>query len=239
MGGRALSGTLPAMPVAVKVPGMAFLLTFIKCSWWVLWGSGVGKLGCGKELAGVPARSRGDCSSSSGGGRALSRGPRRRREGRRREGTVLRRDNEPDLPDFAPDAAREQTEDDPGREARRSTRRRRELRPRVALLRRSRGGWTSEVHLAADRGCRPPAFVQTAGQTAVGPRFIPVLDQVCVRGPVGRPRTRPGRGRRGQGAFVPAATGSHYSDVGISVAAAALGEWASCATGVVPASGLR
>lgn len=31
----------------------------------------------------------------------------------------------------------------------------------------------------------------TAGQAADGPQFIPVLEQVRARGPVGRPRTRP------------------------------------------------
>jgi hypothetical protein len=53
------------------------------------------------------------------------------------------------------------------------------------------GGQSSKVHLAADRRCRPLAFVLTAGQAADGPQFIPVLDKVRVRGPVGRPRTRP------------------------------------------------
>jgi transposase len=56
---------------------------------------------------------------------------------------------------------------------------------------RSRGGQTSKVHLAADRKCRPLAFVLTAGQAADSPQFIPVLNKVRVRGPVGRPRTRP------------------------------------------------
>ncbi len=56
---------------------------------------------------------------------------------------------------------------------------------------RSRGGRTSKVHLAADRRCRPLAIILTAGQAADSPRFIPVLDKVRVRGPVGRPRTRP------------------------------------------------
>ncbi|MGW3728297.1 IS5 family transposase [Streptomyces sp. NPDC000851] len=82
-------------------------------------------------------------------------------------------------------------EDDPGWEERRRIRRRRKLRLKAALLGRSRGGQTSKVHLAADRRCRPLAFVLTAGQAADGPQFIPVLDKVRVRGPVGRPRTRP------------------------------------------------
>jgi hypothetical protein len=62
---------------------------------------------------------------------------------------------------------------------------------KAALLGRSRGGLTSKVHLAADRRCRPLSFVLTAGQAADSPQFIPVLEKVRVRGPVGRPRTRP------------------------------------------------
>lgn len=38
--------------------------------------------------------------------------------------------------------------------------------------------------------CRPLAFVRTAGQAADGPQFVPVLREVRVRLPVGRPRTR-------------------------------------------------
>ncbi|WP_306191923.1 IS5 family transposase [Streptomyces sp. MK5] len=84
------------------------------------------------------------------------------------------------------------SEDDPAREERRRIRRRRKLRLKAALLGRSRGGQTSKVHLAADRKCRPLAFVLTAGQGADSPQFIPVLKKVRVRGPVGgRPRTWP------------------------------------------------
>ncbi|MFI2010105.1 IS5 family transposase, partial [Streptomyces jumonjinensis] len=54
------------------------------------------------------------------------------------------------------------------------------------------GHKTSKIHLAADRQCRPLAFVLTAGQAADSPQFIPVLKKVRVRLPVGRPRTRPG-----------------------------------------------
>lgn len=63
---------------------------------------------------------------------------------------------------------------------------------KAALLGRSRGGQTSKIHLAADRRCHPLAFVVTAGQAADSPQFIPVLKKIRVRGPVGRPRTRPG-----------------------------------------------
>lgn len=50
---------------------------------------------------------------------------------------------------------------------------------------------TTKVHLAADPRCRPLSFLLTEGQAADSPRFIPVLDKIKVRGPVGRPRTRP------------------------------------------------
>lgn len=60
-----------------------------------------------------------------------------------------------------------------------------------ALLGRSRGGLTSKVHLAADRRCRPLSLVLTAGQAADSPQFVPVLQKVRIRLPVGRPRTWP------------------------------------------------
>lgn len=53
------------------------------------------------------------------------------------------------------------------------------------------GGQSSRVHVAADRKCRPLAFILTTGQAADSPQFIPVLKKVRVRGPVGRPRIRP------------------------------------------------
>ncbi len=71
-------------------------------------------------------------------------------------------------------------------------RRRRRARLKAAALGRSRGGLTSKVHLSADRRCRPLSFVLTPGQAADSPQFSAVLARVRVRGPVGRPRTRPG-----------------------------------------------
>ncbi len=83
-------------------------------------------------------------------------------------------------------------ENDPGREERRRLRRQRRARLKAADLGRSRGGLTCKVHLSADRKCRPLSFVMTPGQAADSPRFAAVLAKVRVRGPVGRPRTRPG-----------------------------------------------
>jgi len=70
-------------------------------------------------------------------------------------------------------------------------RRRRRARLKAAALGRSRGGLTTKTHLAADRWCRPLSFVLTAGQSADNPQFTAVIDGIRVRGPVGRPRTRP------------------------------------------------
>ena len=61
-----------------------------------------------------------------------------------------------------------------------------------ALLGRSRGGLTSKIHLASDRRCRPLVLALTAGQAADSPQFVPVLQRVRIRLPVGRPLTRPG-----------------------------------------------
>ncbi|MZE53593.1 IS5 family transposase [Streptomyces sp. SID5770] len=81
--------------------------------------------------------------------------------------------------------------DDPERDERRRVQRRRRLRLKAALLGRSRGGQTSKVHIVGERKCRPLAIVLTEGQAADSPQFVPVLAKVRVRGPVGRPRTRP------------------------------------------------
>ena len=62
---------------------------------------------------------------------------------------------------------------------------------KAAALGRSRGGLTCKVHLSSDRRCRPLSFVITPGQAADSPQFSAVLAGVRVRGPVGRPRTRP------------------------------------------------
>ncbi|MFD7490607.1 IS5 family transposase [Streptomyces mirabilis] len=61
-------------------------------------------------------------------------------------------------------------------------------------LGRSRGGFTTKIHLVADGRCRPLAFVLTPGHYGDGPQLERVLEQVSVpRTGVGRPRTRPDR----------------------------------------------
>ncbi|GGU46303.1 IS5 family transposase [Streptomyces coeruleorubidus] len=56
-------------------------------------------------------------------------------------------------------------------------------------LGRSRGGFTSKLHLSADGRCRPLSLVITGGQRADCTQFTTVLEKIRV------PRTRPGRPR--------------------------------------------
>jgi transposase len=59
---------------------------------------------------------------------------------------------------------------------------------------RSRGGWTTKLHLACDQGQKPLAMVLTAGQHGDSPQFTRVLAGIRVPRPGGgRPRTRPER----------------------------------------------
>ncbi|WP_371874090.1 IS5 family transposase [Streptomyces glebosus] len=61
-------------------------------------------------------------------------------------------------------------------------------------LGRSRGGFTTKIHLVAEGRCRPLALVLTPGHYGDGPQLERVLEQVSVlRSGVGRPRTRPDR----------------------------------------------
>ncbi|MGX1267017.1 IS5 family transposase [Streptomyces phaeoluteigriseus] len=59
-------------------------------------------------------------------------------------------------------------------------------------LGRSRGGFTSKLHLSADGRCRPLSLVVTAGQRADCTQFRSVLEKIRIprTGP-GRPRTKP------------------------------------------------
>ncbi|WBO61578.1 IS5 family transposase [Streptomyces camelliae] len=68
--------------------------------------------------------------------------------------------------------------------------------PRDHGLGRSRGGFTTKLHLAVEQGQKPMSIVVTAGQRGDSPQFEPVLEKVRVPriGP-GRPRIRPDRVR--------------------------------------------
>ncbi|MFC4517902.1 hypothetical protein ACFPEN_34085 [Streptomyces ehimensis] len=63
-------------------------------------------------------------------------------------------------------------------------------------LGRSRGGFTTKLHLAVEQGQKPMSILITAGQRGDSPQFEPVLARIRVPriGP-GRPRIRPHRVR--------------------------------------------
>jgi transposase len=63
-------------------------------------------------------------------------------------------------------------------------------------LGRSRGGWTTKIHLACEQGQKPLSVLVTAGQRGDSPLFVPVLEAIRVPrlGP-GGPRTKPVRVR--------------------------------------------
>lgn len=66
--------------------------------------------------------------------------------------------------------------------------------PADHALGRSRGGWTTKVHLACEQGQKPLAMLLTGGQRGDSPQFIPVLEAIRVPRPgSGRPRSRPDR----------------------------------------------
>lgn len=63
-------------------------------------------------------------------------------------------------------------------------------------LGRSRGGWTTKIHLACEQGQRPLSLLVTAGQCGDSPQFVAVLEAIRVpRLGIGRPRRRPLRVR--------------------------------------------
>ncbi|MGW1642357.1 IS5 family transposase [Streptomyces lavendulae] len=59
-------------------------------------------------------------------------------------------------------------------------------------LGRSRGGFTTKLHLSADGRCRPLSLIVTPGQSADCTQFKPVLEKIRVpRIGLGRPRKKP------------------------------------------------
>lgn len=70
------------------------------------------------------------------------------------------------------------------------------IEPHDHGLGRSRGGFTTKLHLAVEQGQKPMTIVVTAGQRGGSPQFEPVLAKVRVpRIGAGRPRVRPDRVR--------------------------------------------
>lgn len=69
-----------------------------------------------------------------------------------------------------------------------------ELEPADHGLGRSRGGWTTKLHLACEQGCRVLSLLVTPGQAADSPQFTTVLDEIEVaKIGGGRARVRPQR----------------------------------------------
>ncbi|WP_307513224.1 IS5 family transposase [Streptomyces sp. W4I9-2] len=63
-------------------------------------------------------------------------------------------------------------------------------------LGRSRGGFSTKVHLACEQGQKQLSLLVTAGQRGDGPQFVPVLEAIRVpRLGLGRPRRTPVRVR--------------------------------------------
>ncbi|MTD59094.1 IS5 family transposase [Amycolatopsis sp. RM579] len=69
-----------------------------------------------------------------------------------------------------------------------------EPEPADHALGRSRGGWTTKLHLATEQGQKPLSLVVTAGQRGDSPQFQVVVGRIRVaRRGRGRPRTTPDR----------------------------------------------
>jgi transposase len=66
--------------------------------------------------------------------------------------------------------------------------------PADHALGRSRGGWTTKLHLACEQGRKLMSLLLTGGQRGDSPQFIAVLERIRVpRTGAGRARTRPRR----------------------------------------------
>ncbi|MFI6090745.1 IS5 family transposase [Streptomyces sp. NPDC051218] len=82
-------------------------------------------------------------------------------------------------------------------------------------LGRSRGGWTTKIHLACEQGQRPLSVLITAGQRGDSPQFAALLETIRVPRPgAGRPRGRPLR-VRGDRAYSSRANRAHLRRRGI------------------------
>jgi transposase len=79
----------------------------------------------------------------------------------------------------------------PRRPSRRQRRKKGEVAPADEALGRSRGGFTTKLHLAAEGRGRPLTVRLTAGQRHESTQLEPVLDGIRVPRPRGRPRKRP------------------------------------------------
>ena len=90
-----------------------------------------------------------------------------------------------------------------------------EEEPGDHALGRSRGGWTTKIHLACEQARKVLSLVLTAGQRGDSPQFTVVLDAIAVpRLGAGRARTRPDRVRADK-AYSSAANRAHLRKRGI------------------------
>lgn len=75
--------------------------------------------------------------------------------------------------------------------------------PRDHGLGRSRGGFTTKLHLAVEQGQKPLSIVVTAGQRGDAPQFEAVLGKVRAPRRCGPTAQPPGSGARRQGVRLP------------------------------------
>jgi len=88
------------------------------------------------------------------------------------------------------------------------------LEPPDHAIGRSRGGLSTKIHQLVDGAGRPLVVLLTPGQAGDSPMFLPLMAQLRVRSPSGRPRTRPER-VRGDKAYSSRAIRWHLRDRGI------------------------
>nr|WP_157313746.1 IS5 family transposase [Microbacterium sp. MAH-37] len=79
---------------------------------------------------------------------------------------------------------------------------------------RSRGGLSTKIHQLVDGNGLPLVTVVTPGQAGDSPMLLPMLEQLRVNRPIGRPRTRPDA-VRGDKAYSSRAIRSHLRGRGI------------------------
>lgn len=79
---------------------------------------------------------------------------------------------------------------------------------------RSRGGLSTKLHHLVDGRGLPLVIAVTPGQSGDSPMLIPMLEQLRIARPIGRPRTRPDR-LRGDKAYSSRAIRSHLRERGI------------------------
>lgn len=82
---------------------------------------------------------------------------------------------------------------------------------------RSRGGLSTKIHQIVDGHGLPLVALLTPGQAGDSPMFLPLMSQLRVTRPLGRPRTRPDA-IRGDKAYSSRANREHLRSRGITAA---------------------